>query len=66
MKELRLFYHDNQANLVQELIQKLGLQSSVNENTDWHKQVLLDRIQSEMDNSLLTEYQEFKVLAVAK
>ena len=66
MKEIRLLYPDNQVDFIQDLLQKLGFNSMISENTDWHRQVLMDRIQAELDNSLLTEENDFKVVMVAK
>jgi hypothetical protein len=66
MKELRLLIPDQSLEIVQAVLHQIGL--SVLESTDnnWHRQVLLEKIQSDIESNLSSDGQEYALMMLGK
>lgn len=62
MKELRLLYSENDYPTSNQAIHSLGYRVVETENS-WHNQVLLDRIQTEIENSIGSK-KRYRVLLI--
>ncbi|NCP83628.1 MAG: hypothetical protein GW809_02070 [Bacteroidetes bacterium] len=66
MKEVRLLIPDQSLESVQTLLSQLGLAILESNDQNWHRQVLLDRIQSEIEANLSSAGQEYALMMIGK
>ena len=66
MREVRLLVPDQSLESVQAVLHQLGLSILDNGDQNWHHQVLLDRIQSEIETNLSSSGQEYALMMLGK
>jgi len=66
MKEVRLLIPDQSLESVQTLLSQLGLAILESNDQNWHRQVLLDRIQPEIEANLSSAGQEYALMMIGK
>ena len=65
MKEIRFILPDQTVDAITELLAKAGITIMESTETNWHRQVLLDRIEAEIQSNLMASNEQLGLIMVA-